>query len=47
MGIAMNHFELTVRELGISGQWQIRENVPQMSPLDYMVSWQTDTDSLC
>jgi nitroreductase len=47
MGIAMNHFELTLRELGISGEWQIRENVPQMSPLHYLVSWQTDTDSLC
>lgn len=40
MGIAMNHFELTARELGISGQWKINENVPQMSPLHYIVSWQ-------
>lgn len=40
MGIAMNHFDLTVRELNISGQWKIKENVPLMSPLIYTVSWQ-------
>jgi hypothetical protein len=40
MGIAMNHFELTARELGISGQWKVKEDVPQMSPLHYIVSWQ-------
>jgi nitroreductase len=40
MGIAMNHFELTARELGISGQWKIKDNVPAKSPLIYIVSWQ-------
>jgi nitroreductase len=40
IGIAMNHFELTARELGIGGQWEIKGNTPQMSPLNYIVSWQ-------
>lgn len=40
MGIAMNHFELTAREIGISGRWEIKDNAPAMSPLIYVVSWQ-------
>jgi nitroreductase len=40
LGIAMSHFELTARELGISGRWQINGNPPQRKSLDYMVSWQ-------
>ncbi len=45
MGIAMNHFELTLRELGISGQWKVKEIVPKVNSLDYVVSWQEDTES--
>jgi hypothetical protein len=41
MGIAMSHFELTARELGLSGRW---ENIPpRLSPLaektEYVWSW--------
>ncbi|MEN6373524.1 MAG: nitroreductase family protein [Smithella sp.] len=43
MGIAMNHFERTLRELGISGRWEIKENAPQTNSLDYIASWQEDT----
>jgi len=40
LGIAMSHFELTAREQGISGQWQISANAPEIRSLDYIVSWQ-------
>jgi nitroreductase len=40
MGIAMSHFELTTREMGISGQWQINGHAPDRESLDYIVSWQ-------
>lgn len=43
MGIAMNHFERTLRELGINGHWEIKENAPQINSLDYTASWQEDT----
>ena len=44
MGIAMNHFELTLHELKISGHWIIKENAPPVNSLDYIVSWQENTD---
>ena len=41
MGIAMSHFELTARELGLRGRWEKRS--PSMSPLpertEYVQSW--------
>lgn len=41
MGIAMNHFELTARELGLTGGWQVDE--PAISKPDslteYVASW--------
>jgi len=41
MGIAMSHFELTAREMGLDGRWIINE--PGISKLDelteYSVSW--------
>lgn len=41
MGIAMSHFALTAAELGLKGQWSIRE--PQIQKPDelteYIVSW--------
>jgi nitroreductase len=41
MGIAMSHFELTARELGLSGQWE--ERAPSLSSLpdgtEYVRSW--------
>lgn len=40
LGIAMSHFELTVDEQGISGQWQQDDNAPQEKSLNYIASWQ-------
>ena len=41
MGIAMCHFELTARELGLEGRWEV--NPPQVAVLDelaeYTASW--------
>jgi nitroreductase len=43
MGIAMCHFELTAREIGLAGHWMIDE--PDIEKLDesmeYSVSWRT------
>jgi len=40
MGIAMSHFELTVREMGLSGGWKIVPDPPAGNSVDYIVSWQ-------
>lgn len=40
MGIAMSHFELTTRELGIKGKWLISTAAPKVKLLDYRLSWQ-------
>jgi len=41
MGIAMSHFELTARELGLGGRWE--KMPPSLSPLpertEYVRSW--------
>jgi len=41
MGIAMSHFELTARELGLGGRWE--ERAPSLNPLpertEYVRSW--------
>ena len=41
MGIAMSHFELTARELGLGGRWQAVS--PSVSPVpertEYVQSW--------
>jgi len=41
MGIAMSHFELTARELGLGGRWE--KASPSLSPLpertEYVRSW--------
>ena len=41
MGIAMCHFELTTRELGLPGDWTIlKSRVDQPGPVgEYLVSW--------
>ena len=42
MGIAMCHFELTAKELGLDGQWVVEEELDKF-PLpnrEYIVSWQ-------
>jgi nitroreductase len=42
MGIAMCHFELTAKELGLDGNWVIEDDLdPAHSDLtEYIVSWQ-------
>lgn len=43
MGIAMCHFELTARELGLTGAWEVREPAlarPTGSP-EYVVTWKS------
>ena len=39
MGIAMSHFELTAREMGIAGKWQSDNSAPPTNSLDYVISW--------
>ncbi len=41
MGIAMCHFELAARELGLEGKWQIHDPGIQKAgdPAEYVVSW--------
>ncbi len=43
LGIAMSHFELTAREQGIRGKWQISESAPEIRSPDYIVSWQENS----
>lgn len=40
MGIAMCHFELAAKELGIAGKWIIAGSLPEAGQLKYIVSWQ-------
>jgi Nitroreductase family. len=40
LGIAMSHFEITAREQGLAGIWQVDTNAPKETSLDYVVSWQ-------
>jgi len=42
MGIAMCHFELTVREMGMSGQWTLSEQGMEKPDklTEYIVTWQ-------
>jgi nitroreductase len=42
IGIAMCHFELTVKDLGLAGSWQQDDSVPQIKSLEYVTSWQAD-----
>ncbi len=41
MGIAMCHFELTAKELGIEGKWRISDpgNISTAQDTEYIVSW--------
>lgn len=42
MGIAMCHFELTAREIGLLGQWIIEEpDIRKPEGAEYIVSWET------
>ncbi|HPD57009.1 MAG TPA: nitroreductase family protein [Smithellaceae bacterium] len=40
LGIAMSHFEITAREMGLKGSWSIKKDMPQEKMREYMVSWQ-------
>ena len=39
MGIAMCHFDLAAAELGLNGNWEIRNPSPESGELKYIVSW--------
>ncbi len=39
MGIAMCHFELAARELGLTGSWQQQENQTNLEDKEYIISW--------
>lgn len=43
LGIAMCHFELTLRELGLQGSWRMDPRSPKEKSLDYIVSWQEES----
>ena len=40
MGIALCHFELTVREMGFSGSWRQDESALKTKSWEYVASWQ-------
>jgi len=40
LGIALCHFDLTVRELGIAGKWRLEDYVQQIKSWEYVASWQ-------
>ncbi|MBP7507200.1 MAG: nitroreductase family protein [Prolixibacteraceae bacterium] len=42
MGIAMSHFEITCRELGLKGFWQIQQPDIEVKQEQYLVSWKTE-----
>lgn len=39
MGIAMCHFELSAKELGLKGDWSVNNPQIQSAGLEYIVSW--------
>jgi len=39
MGIAMCHFELAARELGLTGSWQQQGNQTNREDKEYIISW--------
>jgi hypothetical protein len=41
MGIAMSHFELTAKEKGLNGSWEITDPkiIPPIGEMEYLVSW--------
>jgi len=41
MGIAMCHFELTARELRLTGNWRQNESAQVIKSWEYIASWQT------
>jgi nitroreductase len=42
MGIAMCHFELTARQLGLAGEWKVEEpNLERPEQTEYVASWKS------
>ena len=39
MGIALCHFELTCKELGIEGKFELLQDFPENDKLKYVISW--------
>ncbi|MHA1543467.1 MAG: nitroreductase family protein, partial [Candidatus Hodarchaeales archaeon] len=40
LGIAVCHFDLTVKQLGISGKWEIsKPEISELDRYDYLISW--------
>jgi len=39
MGIALCHFELTCKELGIAGKFEILKDFPNNDKIEYVISW--------
>lgn len=42
MGIALCHFELSCRELGIEGKYEILNDFPENDKIKYVISWKWD-----
>ncbi|MDH6314034.1 nitroreductase [Parabacteroides sp. PFB2-10] len=42
LGIALCHFELSCRELGVGGQYEILREFPENESLPYVISWVQD-----
>ncbi|PKN18432.1 MAG: nitroreductase [Deltaproteobacteria bacterium HGW-Deltaproteobacteria-6] len=40
IGIAMCHFDLTLKESGLAGSWRQDDSAPSIKSLEYMASWQ-------
>ncbi|MCE5265342.1 MAG: hypothetical protein LLG97_17650 [Deltaproteobacteria bacterium] len=41
MGIAMSHFDLSARELGLKGNWKVDDPQIKSDGMEYIVSWET------
>ncbi|GHT62693.1 nitroreductase [Bacteroidia bacterium] len=39
IGIALCHFELSCKELGLNGKYEVLENYPQHAKIVYVISW--------
>jgi hypothetical protein len=39
IGIALCHFELTCKELGVKGKFEMLENFPKNENIKYVISW--------
>jgi hypothetical protein len=39
MGIAMCHFELSSREMGLNGLWKVKDPQIKSGDTEYLVSW--------